>query len=159
MHKLSLAVRGLYGEGSQAMGDFYQISNQVTLGKTEEQIIQNVKREVPAILAYERKARQVLVKENRQRLHDQVARAMGILGSARQITSEETMELLSSVRMGINLGLVDDIQISTINELCIQTQPAHLQKLRGEALESSDRNAVRAALLRERLSNRPPPQN
>ena len=159
MHKMSLAVRGLYGEGSQAMGDFYQISNQVTLGKSEEQIIQNVKRVVPDILAYERKARLALVKGDRQRLHDQVSRAMGILGSARQITSEETMELLSSVRMGINLGLVDDIEISTVNELCIQTQPAHLQKIQGEALESSERNAVRAALLRERLTGKQPPQN
>ncbi|WP_437207199.1 protein arginine kinase [Planctomicrobium sp. SH664] len=159
MHKMSLAVRGLYGEGSQAMGDFYQISNQVTLGKSEEQIIQNLKRVVPDILSYERKARLALVKGDRQRLHDQVSRAMGVLSSARQISTEETMELLSSVRMGINLGLVDDIEISTVNELCIQTQPAHLQKIRGEALESSERNAVRAALLRERLSGRQPPQN
>ena len=141
------------------MGDFYQISNQVTLGKSEEQIIQNVKRVVPDILSYERKARSALIKGDRQRLHDQVSRAMGILGSARQITSEETMEHLSSVRMGINLGLVDNIEISTVNELCIQTQPAHLQKIRGEALESSERNAVRAALLRERLTGQPPSQN
>jgi protein arginine kinase len=159
MHKMSLAVRGLYGEGSQAMGDFYQISNQVTLGRSEEQIMQNVRRVIPDILAYERKARLALVKGDRQRLHDQVSRAMGILSSARQISSEETMELLSSVRLGINLGLVDDIEISTVNELCIQTQPAHLQKIRGEALESTERNAVRAALLRERLTGRAPPQN
>ncbi|HWL11150.1 MAG TPA: protein arginine kinase [Planctomicrobium sp.] len=159
MHKMSLAVRGLYGEGSQAMGDFYQISNQVTLGKSEDTIIQNVKRVIPDVLSYERKARQALVKEDRQRLHDQVSRAMGILTSARQISSEETMELLSSVRMGINLGLVDDIQIATVNELCIQTQPAHLQKLRGESLESSERNAVRASLIRERLSGKFPTQN
>lgn len=159
MHKMSLAVRGLYGEGSQAMGDFYQISNQVTLGKSEEQIIQNLKKVIPDVLAYERAARMTLVKGDRQRLHDQVSRAMGVLGSARQISSEETMELLSSVRMGINLGLVDDIEISTVNELCIQTQPAHLQKIRGEALESSERNAVRASLLRERLTGRPPAQN
>lgn len=159
MHKMSLAVRGLYGEGSQAMGDFYQISNQVTLGKSEEMIIQNVKRVIPDVLSYERKARQALIKEDRQRLHDQVSRAMGILSSARQISSEETMELLSSVRMGINLGLVDDLGIATVNELCIQTQPAHLQKIRGEFLESSERNAVRATLIRERLSGKHPHQN
>lgn len=159
MHKMNLAVRGLYGEGSQAMGDFYQISNQITLGKSEEQIIQNVKRVIPDVLRYERKARQALIKGDRQRLHDQVSRALGILGSARQISTEETMELLSSVRMGINLGLVDDVEIGTINELCIQTQPAHLQKIRGEALESSERNAVRATLLRERLTGKHPNQN
>src|SRR6476620_3912649 len=107
LHKINLAVRGLYGEGSQAMGDFYQISNQVTLGKTEQQITQTVKDVVPNIIAYERRVRRALVKENRQRLHDQVARAFGILQNAQTITSEETMHLLSSVRMGINLGLVD----------------------------------------------------
>lgn len=156
MHKMSLAVRGLYGEGSQAMGDFYQISNQVTLGKSEDAIIKTVQRVVPDILNYERKARLTLVKTDRPRLHDQVSRARGILSSARQISSEETMELLSSVRLGINLGLVDDIEISTVNELCIQTQPAHLQKIRGQVLETSERNASRAGLLRERLSGQPP---
>ena len=153
MHKMSLAVRGLYGEGSQALGDFYQISNQVTLGRSEEQIIQNVKRVVPDILAYERRARQALVKADRQRLHDQVSRALGVLSSARQISSEETMEKLSSVRMGINLGLVDDIEVTTVNELFMHIQPAHLQKIRGEVLESSERNVVRAAYLRERLGD------
>ncbi|TWT50021.1 putative ATP:guanido phosphotransferase [Thalassoglobus neptunius] len=157
MHKMNLAVRGLYGEGSQAMGDFYQISNQVTLGRTEEQIIQNVKRVIPDILDYERRARQALIKEDRQRLHDQVSRALGVLSSARQISSEETMEKLSSVRMGINLGLVDDIEISTVNELFMHIQPAHLQKIRGEELESTQRNVVRAAYLRDRLTR--PPQN
>lgn len=157
MHKMSLAVRGLYGEGSQALGDFYQISNQVTLGRSEEQIIQNVKRVVPDILGYERRARMALVKADRQRLHDQVARALGVLSSARQISSEETMEKLSSLRMGINLGLVDDVEISTVNELFMHIQPAHLQKIRGETLESSERNVVRAAYLRERLAH--PPQN
>lgn len=153
MHKMSLAVRGLYGEGSQALGDFYQISNQVTLGRSEEQIIQNVKRVVPDILAYERRARLALVKADRQRLHDQVSRALGVLSSARQITSEETMEKLSSVRMGINLGLIDDIEISTVNELFMHIQPAHLQKIRGEVLESSERNVVRAGYLRDRLGD------
>lgn len=159
MHKMSLAVRGLYGEGSQAMGDFYQISNQVTLGKTEQQIIQNVQRVVPDILAYERKARLALVKNDRQRLHDQVSRALGILSSARQISSEETMEYLSRVRMGINLGLIDDIATATVNQLFMQIQPAHLQKIRGEALDTDDRNIARAALLRDRLRSHPPSHN
>ncbi len=159
MHKISLAVRGLYGEGSQAMGDFYQISNQVTLGKSEEQIIQLVQKNIPDILAYERRARMALLKGDRQRLHDQVARAVGVLSSARQISSEETMELLSSVRMGINLGLVDDIQLPTINELFMHIQPAHLQKIRKEKLESDQRNVVRAGYLRERLTHSRPSEN
>ena len=152
MHKMSLAVRGLYGEGSQAMGDFYQISNQVTLGKSEEQIIQTVRKVVPDILTYERRARLALVKGDRQRLHDQVSRALGVLSSARQISSEETMELLSSVRMGINLSLVDEIEMASVNELFMHTQPAHMQKIRGEILESNERNVVRAGYLRERLA-------
>ncbi len=151
MHKMSLAVRGLYGEGSQAMGDFYQISNQTTLGRSEEQIIQKVQSVVPEILSYERRARQELIKRDRSRLHDQVSRALGVLSSARQISSEETMQLLSSVRLGCNLELIDNVDIRTINELFVQIQPAHLQKIRHEALEQPERNVVRAAFLRERL--------
>ena len=159
LQKISLAVRGLYGEGSQAMGDFYQISNQVTLGKSESQIITNLKDVVPNIIAYERRVRNALVKENRQSLHDQVSRAYGILKNAQTISSEETMHLLSSVRMGINLGLIDDLAMPTVNELFIHTQPAHLQKLRKEHLETAERNAARAAYLRLRLSGREPQQN
>ena len=152
LQKLSLAVRGLYGEGSQAMGDFYQISNQVTLGKSEEQLLKNLKDVIPSIIAYERKVRVALVKENRQRLHDQVSRAYGILKTAQTISSEETMHLLSSVRMGVNMGLIDDLPIPTVNELFIHTQPAHLQKLRKSHLESAERNAARASYLRQRLT-------
>jgi len=152
LQKISLAVRGLYGEGSQAMGDFYQISNQVTLGKSEEQLLKNLRDVIPSIISYERKVRQALVKENRQRLHDQVSRAYGILKTAQTISSEETMHLLSSVRMGINLGLIEDLPIPTVNELFIHTQPAHLQKLRKTHLESGERNVARASYLRQRLT-------
>ncbi|MDP1797765.1 MAG: protein arginine kinase [Planctomycetaceae bacterium] len=158
LQKIGLAVRGLYGEGSQAMGDFYQISNQATLGKGEEQIIKTIKDVVPNILAYERKVRTTLVQENRQNLHDQVSRALGNLKHARQISSEETMHLLSSVRMGINLGLIHDLEIPTLNELFIHTQPAHLQKLRHERMETAERNAARADYIRQRLTV-PPSSN
>ena len=94
LQKISLAVRGLYGEGSQAMGDFYQISNQITLGKSEEQLINEIRDVVPNIISYERRVRDALVKENRQGLHDQVSRAYGILKNAQTISSEETMHLL-----------------------------------------------------------------
>jgi protein arginine kinase len=154
LQKISLAVRGLYGEGSQAMGDFYQISNQITLGKSEEQLIGDIRDVVPNIISYERRVRDELVKTNRQGLHDQVSRAYGILKNAQTISSEETMHLLSSVRMGINLGLIDDLQIPTVNELFIYTQPAHLQKLRHEHLKSAERNVARATYLRQRLNGR-----
>ena len=152
LQKLSLAVRGLYGEGSQAMGDFYQISNQVTLGKSEAETIETVTGVVPKIIDYERKVREGLMKESRSKLHDEISRAHGILKSARTISSEETMHLLSSVRMGVNLGLIEGLQISAVNELFVHTQPAHLQKLRDKQLDSADRNAARASYLRERLA-------
>lgn len=151
LQKIQLAVRGLYGEGSQASGDFYQISNNVTLGKTENEIIGNIEEVVPQIVQYERKARDELVKENKQTLHDRVSRAYGILYSAQTISSEETMHLLSSVRMGVNLRLIPDLHLDTINDLFIHTQPAHLQKLENQELESAERNVARARYLRERL--------
>src|SRR5262245_61933023 len=117
LQKISLAVRGLYGEGSQAMGDFYQISNQQTLGRSEQDLIEQVGDVVPALIHYEREARDLLVKESQQTLHDQVIRAYGILRTAQTISSEETMLLLSKVRMGINLGLIEDLPLLKLNEL------------------------------------------
>jgi protein arginine kinase len=153
LHKINLAVRGLYGEGTQAFGDFYQISNQQTLGKSETDLIRNLSDVVPQIITYERQARQELLSQRRQHLHDQVSRAYGVLKTAHTITSEETMHLLSSVRLGINLGLIDDLDIPTVNELFIHTQPAHLQKLQGRTLEVDERNIARAAYLRSRLTS------
>ncbi len=152
LQKISLAVRGLYGEGSQAMGDFYQISNQITLGQTEEDLVKRVSDIVPKLIDYERKAREVLVQESHENLHDRVSRAYGILRTAQTISSEETMHLLSSVRMGVNLGLINDLQIPTLNELFIHTQPAHLQNLRGVELDTEDRNIERARYLRGHLN-------
>ena len=152
LQKIQLAVRGLYGEGSQASGDFYQISNNITLGKTEEEIISNIEVVVPTIVNYERTARRGLIKENKQTLHDRVSRAYGILRAAQTISSEETMSLLSSVRMGVNLNLIQDLGIDLINDLFIHTQPAHLQKLEGKELEGEDRNIARASYLRRRLA-------
>ncbi|MFP6648331.1 MAG: protein arginine kinase, partial [Pirellulaceae bacterium] len=151
LQKISLAVRGLYGEGSQAMGDFYQISNQITLGRSEEELITQVNEVIPVMIDYERKARQFLVNESHEDLHDRVSRAYGILCTAKTISSEETMHLLSSLRMGVNLGLIDNLEIPVINKLFIHTQPAHLQKLRGMLLDTADRNAERAHYLQKHL--------
>ena len=151
LQKINLAVRGLYGEGSRASGDFYQISNQVTLGKSEQTILTEIRDVIPQIIDYERKARAQLLKDTRQMLQDRVSRAKGTLCNATMMTSEETMDLLSSVRLGINLGLLEDITMPTVNELFIQTQPAHLQKLMGASLDGEERNAARARYLRQRL--------
>jgi protein arginine kinase len=151
LQKINLAVRGLYGEGSRASGDFYQISNQVTLGKSETTILAEIREVIPQIITYERQARSTLVRESRQALQDRVSRAFGTLCSATMMTSEETMDLLSSVRLGINLSLLEDITIPTVNELFIHTQPAHLQKLMGAPLDGEERNSARARYLRSRL--------
>jgi protein arginine kinase len=151
LQKINLAVRGLYGEGSRASGDFYQISNQVTLGKSEAQILNEIREVIPQIITYERQARQAMLRESRQAMQDRVSRAYGTLCSATMMTSEETMDLLSSVRLGVNLGLLDDVNIGTVNELFIHTQPAHLQKLMGSLLDGEERNAARARYLRTRL--------
>jgi len=153
LHKIQLAVRGLYGEGSQAMGDFYQISNQTTLGKNEEELIEQVGDVVPVLIDYERRAREFLIRESQQNVHDQVSRAFGILRTAQTISAEETMQLLSRVRMGVLLGLIGDVKISDINVLLIRTQPAHLQKLRGEELDTADRNIERARYLRQHFES------
>ena len=150
--ELRLAVRGLYGEGTEATGDFYQISNQTTLGKTEEEIISDFRGVViPKIIDYERHARRTLLDDRTVALDDKVSRALGLLRSARLIASEETLLLLSHLRMGVNLGRVKDIDIRTINELFLLTQPAHLQKIQGRKLEGDVRRAMRADYIRQRL--------
>jgi protein arginine kinase len=151
LQKINLAVRGLYGEGSRASGDFYQISNQVTLGKSETTILNEIRDVIPQIITYERQARNTLTRESRQALQDRVQRAYGTLQNAAMMTSEETMDLLSSVRLGINMGQLEDITIPTVNELFIHTQPAHLQKLMGSSLDGEERNSARARYLRNRL--------
>lgn len=152
LQKLELVVRGLYGEGSQAMGDFYQVSNQVTLGTAETEILQKVGDVVPRLIEYEHKAREFLTQQNKESLQDRISRAHGILCTAKTISSEETMHLLSSVRMGIAMGLIGELALRDVNDLFLKTQPAHLQKIFGEELDSADRNIERANFLRKRLS-------
>jgi protein arginine kinase len=151
LQKINLAVRGLYGEGSRASGDFYQISNQVTLGKAEGTILGEIREVIPQIISYERQARTSLMRESKQALQDRVSRAYGTLCSATMMTAEETMDLLSSVRLGVNLTLLEDVTINTVNELFIHTQPAHLQKLMGPMSDGEARNEARARYLRSRL--------
>ena len=149
--KINLAVRGFYGEGTQASGDFFQISNQITLGVSEEEVLTVLNRIVPKIVTYEREVRDHLLDKDRLRLEDKVWRAYGTLQVARSISSEETMDLLSSVRLGVNLGLLRDVDIATVNELFILTQPAHLQKLERRTLEPTERDAMRADFIRKHL--------
>ncbi len=149
--KLGLVVRGLYGEGTQVSGDLYQISNQFTLGKSEIEIIEIIESVIPRIASYERMARKALLSESREQLEDRVWRSYGMLKVARTISSEEVMHLLSQVRMGVNLGIINDVEMKTLNELFILTLPGHLQKLEGRELTSTQRNVIRAAYVRKRL--------
>jgi protein arginine kinase len=150
--KINLAVRGLYGEGTQASGDFYQISNQPTLGRAELEIIENIERVIPKIIEYERTVRETLLEQRREVIEDKVWRAYGMLQTARTINSEETMDLLSAVRMGVNLKIIQDVPMATVNELFIFTQPAHLQKLEKSELPGPERDIARATFIRSRLS-------
>jgi len=149
--KINLAVRGLYGEGTQASGDFYQISNQVTLGKSESAVIDNIKRVVPRIILYERNVREHLMTESRNSLEDKVFRAYGILKNARSISSGETTNLLSALRLGVTLGLITDLGRDKVNELFVLTQPGHLQKSAGRELDAKERDEQRAEFIRSKL--------
>jgi len=151
VNRINLAVRGLYGEGTEAMGNLFQVSNQVSLGKSEEEIIDNLSSAVPQIVLYERKAREHLAERRRDQLEDRVCRALGMLQSARTMNSGETLELLSHVRLGINLGVIQDVEIGVINQLFVQTLPGHLQKLNGKVLDPADRDVHRAKFIREAL--------
>ena len=149
--KLGLVVRGLYGEGTKVSGDLYQISNQFALGKSEKEILSIIESVIPRITSYERMARKALVMESKDQLEDRIWRSYGMLKAARMITSEEILQLLSQVRMGVNLGLIEDIEIQTLNELFVLTLPAHLQKLQGCELDSAQRNVIRSSYVRKRL--------
>jgi len=149
--KLGLVVRGLYGEGTKVSGDLYQISNQFALGKSEKEILSIIESVIPRITSYERMARKTLVLESKDQLEDRIWRSYGMLKAARMITSEEILQLLSQVRMGVNIGLIDDIEMQTLNELFVLTLPAHLQKLQGCELDSAQRNVIRASYVRKRL--------
>ena len=149
---MRLAIRGLYGEGTEASGDFFQVSNQTTLGKSEEQIIREFCEQIiPAFIEYEQRARRALAAKRTAALDDKTHRALSLLRSARVISSEETMYLLSLVRMGVNLGRIQDVGLTTINELFLLTQPAHLQKILNQELTPEQRGEARATYIRRRL--------
>lgn len=149
--KLSFTTRGLYGEGTQAAGNFFQISNQVSLGQNEEDIIENIEGVIRQVVEQENMARSALIQQNKRVLEDRVFRSYGILKSAYIINSAETIEMLSMLRLGQDLGIIKDIDRRMINELFILTQPAHLQKIEGKKLTSQERDVRRAALIRSRI--------
>jgi protein arginine kinase len=148
----NLAVRGLYGEGTHASADLYQISNQVSLGVSEGDILAEVNQAASQVLELERGARENLLGRHRAELQGRIERALEMLRSTVSVSSEEALHLLSQVRLGVQMGLLKGVAMETLNELLLLTLPAHLQTMEGKVLESLQRDEVRAGYVRERLS-------
>ncbi len=149
--KLSFTARGLFGEGTQALGNFFQISNQVTLGSSELEIIENLTSIIKQLRSQEEEARADLLLKHKLNLENKIWRSFGILQNARIIDSAETLQHLSLLRLGVDLGIIKGISYDMLNALFIITQPAHLQKLHGKVLSVQMRDALRASILREKL--------
>ncbi len=151
VNKLGLAVRGLYGEGTEALGNVFQVSNQMTLGETENDIVERLNKVLAQIIEHEENARSMLLEKKPKTVYNHIGRAYGILANAHSISSKETLNLLSLMRLGVDLGLFTDLERWQVDELFITTQPAHLQKVHSEKLSAEERDLFRADMLRERL--------
>src|SRR6266568_7631645 len=149
--QVGLTFRGLYGEGSEVVGMFFQLSNQTTLGKSEEELLDHLGKIVRQVLEYEQQARDVMLKNARTEVQDKVWRAYGLLRHARRLSFEETMNLLSGVRLGVGLNLITGLSVYTLNKLLIHTQPAHLAALEGRQPSDPELPAVRASYVRKLL--------
>ena len=152
--KIGLAVRGLWGEGTEAIGNMFQISNQMTLGQREEEIIHHLEEIVGVLVESEKNARIRLVEDQGLLVFDHVERAKALLRSALLISSSEALNLLSALRLGVDLGLVQGTTRRALDRLFVSLQPAHLQKAYGEEnrLASEERDQLRAEKLREFMS-------
>ncbi|NPV91775.1 MAG: protein arginine kinase [Firmicutes bacterium] len=149
--QIGLAVRGLYGEGSEATGNLFQVSNQVTLGPREEELVNNLTSVVRQVVEQERSARNSLLQNARLMVEDRASRALGLLTHARIMNSQEAMSLLSDVRLGVDLGLLNKVSIKVLNELIVLTRPGYLQKLAGAEMTPTSRDVKRASVIREKL--------
>ncbi|MEC9488006.1 MAG: protein arginine kinase [Halanaerobium sp.] len=150
--QLGLAVRGIYGEGTDTAGNLFQVSNQVTLGNSEDEIISNLRGVTEQIIEAERNARKFLQEQRSIDIRDKVQRAKGILTHAYKISSEEAMKYISDVRLGIDMDIITDVDSSILSELLVLIRPAVLQKMVGKELPSVERDIQRASLIRKRLN-------
>src|SRR5258708_951885 len=153
VNRLGLAVRGLYGEGTEALGNVFQVSNQMTLGESEPAIVERLEKVLAQIIDHEENARQSLLEKKTKTVYNHIGRAYGILANAHSISSKETMNLLSLMRLGVDLGLFPEVDRSLVDELFIITQPAHLQKQFSHKLSAEERHLLRSDMVRERLKN------
>ena len=146
--KIGLAVRGMWGEGTEAVGNMFQISNQITLGKDETQIVNHLEQIVLELVEHELNARQRLMNEKQLIIEDHISRSFGLLSHAKLMASGEALNLLSTLRLGIDLNLITGMSRQEMDQLFISTQPAHLQKIEGNELDPNERDIVRAEMLR-----------
>jgi protein arginine kinase len=151
INQLGLVVRGIYGEGSEAQGNIYQISNQITLGKSEQDIVEDLESVVSQLIEQERQARETLTEELSIQLEDRIFRSYGTLRYSRIIESKEAATCLSDVRLGIDLGYIEDMPQSILNELMVLIQPGFLQRYAKRSLSGRERDVLRASLIRERM--------
>ena len=157
VNKVGLAVRGLYGEGTEALGNFFQVSNQTTLGQREEDIIADLQKVIERVIENEQNARQMLLQKRPNTLLDQIGRGYGILQHAYSMNSKEALNLLSFMKLGIDLGFFPEECSRPLDELFMETQPAHLQKGTAQKLAADERDALRAEIIRAKLAGFPKP--
>jgi protein arginine kinase len=150
--QVGLTFRGLYGEGSEVVGNFFQISNQTTLGKPEEDLIDHLQKIVQQVIQYETQARSVLMREAPAVIEDKIWRAYGLLRYARSMTFQEVMNLLSGVRLGVSMKLLPDLSVYTLNKIMVYTQSAHLEQAAGRALSDAEGDVHRAGYVRRILA-------
>jgi len=153
VNKLGLAVRGLYGEGTEALGNIFQVSNQMTLGENEITIVERLDKVLSQIIEHEENARQTLLEKKPKVVYNHIGRAYGILANAHSISSKETMNLLSLLKLGVDMSLFPGADRALVDELFLTTQPAHLQKQFSDKLSAEERDLLRADMVRERLKN------
>ena len=157
VNKLGLAVRGLYGEGTEALGNFFQVSNQTTLGEREADVIERLNKVILQIIEHEENARSTLLEKKPRLVYDQVGRAYGVLSNVHTISSKEALNLLSLLRLGVDLGLLPAENRATVDELFMVAQPAHVQRTAERKLTAEERDSFRADLIRYRLTAVPRP--
>ena len=157
VNKIGLAVRGLYGEGTEALGNLFQVSNQHTLGEKESEIVARLEKVVNQIIEHEQNARESLFEERRPMLDDQVGRAYAILRHGHIISTKEVLNLLSMLRAGVDLGYFPDGSRAVIDLLFMEIQPAHLQIRADRKLGAEERDIMRAEIMRDQLKSLPEP--
>jgi len=151
VNKLGLVVRGLFGEGTEGQGNVFQVSNQITLGQTEKEIIENLSLVAKQVVAEEKRFRDTLIKTQRSGLEDRIFRAWGILSNARSMSSQEAVKLWSDVRLGVELGMMPGVDVRRANEILVIAQPSFVQRTTGKAMPPEERDTRRADLIRQHL--------